>query len=155
MIKGNVTNVQDVEKCIEGADRVAIILGTRNKLEPTTELSTGTNNILAAMKKNGIRTVSICLSSFLFWEPEKVPKQFEHLNKEHKTMLDSVKSSGLDYIAILPPHISNEPSCEHKILHDQSPSRVVSIYDLANFLIDSLEQKEHYGKVCGIGKPAA
>jgi len=29
---------------------------------------------------------------------------------------------------------------------------LVSKYDLGKFIIDSLEQPEHYGKVCGIGK---
>lgn len=152
LINGDVTNVADVEKTLEGTDCVCIILGTRNVLTPTTVLSTGTNNIIAAMKRASIRRFSVCLSSFLFWEPEKVPKQFEHLNDEHKAMLAATKASGLDYIAILPPHIADEPVGPHKILHDQSPGRIISKYDLANFLIDSLDQSEHYGKVCGIAK---
>lgn len=152
MIQGDVTNVADVEKTLDGVDRVCIILGTRNNLEPTTVLSTGINNIIASMKKLNLRRFSVCLSSFLFWEPEKVPKQFDHLNAEHKAMLDATKASGLDYIAILPPHIANEPKGEYKILHDSSPGRVISKFDLADFLIDSLEQSEHYGKVCGIAK---
>lgn len=152
LVQGDVTNINDVEKTLDGVDRVCIILGTRNNLEPTTVLSTGLNNIISSMKKFNLRRFSVCLSSFLFWEPEKVPKQFEYLNGEHKAMLEATKSSGLDYIAILPPHIANEPKGEYKILHDASPGRVISKFDLADFLIDSLEQSEHYGKVCGIAK---
>lgn len=154
LVKGDVTNAQDVENTLTGVDGAIVTLGTRNKLEPTTVLSTGMTNIIEAMKKQHLRKISVCLSSFLFWEPEKVPKQFEHLNKEHKTMLDTTKASGLDFIAILPPHIANEPSSEHKILHDESPGRVISKLDLAKFFVDSLEQPEHYGKVCGIAKVA-
>lgn len=67
-------------------------------------------------------------------------------------MLEIIKATSFDFIAILPPHIADEPSSKHQILHDQSPGRVVSKYDLAKFFVDSLSQPEHYGKVCGIAK---
>lgn len=152
LVKGDVTNIADVENTLNGTDGVCVTLGTRNQLEPTNVLSTGLKNIVDAMKKQNLRTISVCLSSFLFWEPEKVPKQFEHLNSEHKAMLDIIKSSDLDFIAILPPHIANEPSGEHQIVHDKSPGRIISKYDLAKFFIDSLNQEQHFGKVCGIAK---
>lgn len=153
LVKGDVTNPNDVENTLNGTDAAIVTLGTRNKLDPTTVLSTGLTNIIEGMKKLNMRTVSVCLSSFLFWDQDKVPKQFEHLNAEHKRMLDILKNTTtLDYIAVLPPHIANEPSSEHKILHDQSPGRVISKYDLAKFFVDSLDQPEHYGKVCGIAK---
>lgn len=153
LVKGDVTNLADVEKTLEGTDAVCVVLGTRNKLEPTTVLSTGMQNIIDAMKTHNLTKVSVCLSSFLFWEPEKVPKQFEHLNAEHQKMLDLLKASGLDYIAVHPPHIADEPSGEFKIAYGQSPGgRVISKYDLGKFLIDSLDQSEHYGKVVGICK---
>lgn len=152
LVKGDVTNIQDVENTLNGTDSVVVTLGTRNKLDPTTVMSSGLTNILNAMEKLNLRKISVCLSSFLFWDQDKVPKQFEHLNAEHKRMLDILKSTSLDYIAILPPHIANEPSSQHKILHDQSPGRVISKFDLAKFFIDSLDQSEHYGKVCGIAK---
>lgn len=152
LVKGDVTNPADVENTLTGTDGVVVTLGTRNKLDPTTVMSTGLTNIVEGMKKLNIRPISVCLSSFLFWDPEKVPKQFEHLNAEHKRMLDIIKATSLDFIAVMPPHIANEPSSEHKILHDQSPGRVISKLDLAKFFIESLDLPEHYGKVCGIAK---
>lgn len=152
LVKGDVTNPADVENTLTGTDGAIVTLGTRNKLDPTTVMSTGLTNIVAAMNKLKIKPISVCLSSFLFWDPEKVPKQFEHLNAEHKRMLDIIKATSLDYIAVMPPHIANEPSSEHKILHDQSSGRVISKFDLAKFFVDSLDQPEHYGKVCGIAK---
>lgn len=153
LVQGDVTNLEDVRKTLEGADSVTVVLGTRNKLEPTKVLSTGMKNVIEAMKETStLRRVSVCLSSFLFFDPDKVPKMFEHLNGEHKEMLNLTKASGLDYVAVLPPHIADEPSGELQVLHDKSPGRVVSKYDLAKFLIDSLDMKEHFGKVCGIAK---
>lgn len=156
LVQGDVTIIDDVKRTIEGVDAVIVTLGTRNKLEPTKVLSSGLQNIIDAMKlQPNLAKISVCLSSFLFWEPEKVPAQFGNLNAEHKAMLDIIKSSGLDFIAVLPPHISNEPSSEHQILHDKSPGRIIAKTDLANFFVDSLEMPEHYGKVCGIAKTGA
>lgn len=154
LVKGDVTNVEDVDRTLESVDSVCVTLGTRNKLEPTTVMSTGLKNIVEGMKKKNLRVISVCLSSFLFWEPEKVPKVFEHVNADHKAMLDIIKNSDLDFIAVLPPHIADEPSSDHKVLHNESPGRVISKYDLAKFFIESLDQKEHYGKVVGIAKTA-
>lgn len=154
LIQGDVTILDDVKRTLEGVDAVIVTLGTRNKLEPTKVLSTGLQNIVDAMKQLKLTKISVCLSSFLFWEPEKVPAQFANLNAEHKAMLDTIKASGLEFIAILPPHIANEPSSEHQILHDKSPGRIIAKPDLAKFFVDSLELSEHYGQVCGIAKVA-
>lgn len=153
LVKGDVTNLVDVEKTLEGADSVCVVLGTGTSLEPTTVLSTGLKNIIDGMKTQKLTKVSVCLSSFLFWDPEKVPKQFDHLNAEHKRMWELLTPSGLDFIAVFPPHIANEPSGEFKIAYGESPGgRVISKFDLGKFLIDSLEQSEHYGKNVGICK---
>lgn len=154
LVQGDVTNLDDVKRTLDGVDAVIVTLGTRNKLEPTKVLSSGLRNIVDAMKEKQLTKISVCLSSFLFWEPEKLPAQFINLNDEHKTMLDTIKASGLEFIAILPPHIANEPSSEHQILHDKSPGRIIAKPDLAKFFVDSLELAEHYGHVCGIAKVA-
>lgn len=46
--------------------------------------------------------------------------------------------------------ILDQPSAEFKVVHDNSPGRVISKYDLGKFLVECLFQPEHYGKVCGI-----
>ncbi|KAH8367474.1 flavin reductase (NADPH) [Drosophila serrata] len=152
LVKGDATNYEDVRRLIEGVDGVAVILGTRNKLEATTELSQGTANLIKAMKEEKITKFSIVMSSFLLRTLKEVPAVFHKLNEEHQRMLDLTKASGLDYIAILPPHIAHEPSTAYTVVHDEAPYRLVSKYDLGKFIIDSLDQPEHYGKVCGIGK---
>ncbi|XP_017478526.1 PREDICTED: flavin reductase (NADPH) [Rhagoletis zephyria] len=152
LVNGNVLNLDDCKKVIDGVDGVCIILGTRNKLEATTELSTGTENVIAAMKEKNVPRFSIVMSSFLFRPLSEVPGVFHKLNEEHKRMLELTKSSGLDYVAVLPPHIADEPSSDYTVLHDEAPGRAISKYDLAKFIVDSLEQEEHIGKVCGVAK---
>lgn len=77
-----------------------------NLTEPTTELSNGLKNIIKAMKSNNVEVISVCLSAFLFYEPAKVPPRFQDLNADHQRMFDSIKESGLKWIAVLPPHIA-------------------------------------------------
>lgn len=124
-------------------------------MEATTDLSSGTKNLITAMKEKDIRRFSIVMSSFLFRPLTEVPGVFHKLNEEHKRMLDLTKESGLDYVAILPPHISDEPSTNYTVLHDDAPGRAISKYDLAKFVVDSLEQDEHICKVCGVAKKIA
>lgn len=157
-VQGDALNVADVERTLEGVDGgVVIILGTRNVLTPTTAMSTGTLNIIAAMRKAAIRRLTVCLSSFLLWPTEKVPPMMANINAEHKTMLELVKAAAvdLDYVAVLPPHISgDQPAGTATVEHDVSPGRIVSKVDLAGFLVDALEQSEHYGRICGIALKA-
>lgn len=108
ILNGDVTNLEDVQKAVSGQDAVCVVLGTRNSLEPTTALSTGTQNIIDAMKTSGLKKISVCLSAFLFYEPEKVPKIFTHLNADHQRQFDIVKTCGLEWRAVLPPHIAGK-----------------------------------------------
>ncbi|BFF90837.1 flavin reductase (NADPH) [Drosophila madeirensis] len=152
LVKGDAINYEDVKRLIEGVDGVCVILGTRNKLEATTELSRGTENLIKAMKEAKLTKFSIVMSSFLWRSLDEVPTVFHRLNEEHKRMLDLTKASELEWIAILPPHIADEPASGYTVAYDEAPGRLVSKYDLGKFIVDSLDQPEHYGKVCGIGK---
>lgn len=154
LVHGDVLNPADVQRTLEGTDYATVVLGTRNNLEPTTAMSTGMNNIIAGMKTAGLRRVSVCLSSFLTWPAEKVPPMMKNINAEHQAMLEATEKSGLDYVAVIPPHIANEPGGDATVEHGRSPGRVVSKFDLAAFLVDSLEQSEHWGKMCGIARKA-
>ncbi|KAI9584529.1 flavin reductase (NADPH) [Glossina fuscipes] len=152
LCQGNVVNYDDCKRVIEGVDGVCVILGTRNKLEATTELSRGTANLIQAMNAENIKRFSIVMSSFLFRPDSEVPAMFHRLNDEHRRMLELTKASNLEFIAILPPHIADEPSTAYTVLHDEAPGRSISKYDLAKFIVDSLDQPEHLGQVCGIAK---
>lgn len=157
LIKGDVINANDVENAVKDQELVCVVLGTRNDLKPTTMMSTGMQNIVNAMKAANLQEVSVCLSSFLFFEPHKVPSMFAELNADHQRMLDVVKASGLEYRAILPPHIADEPATEYVIAYDKSPglTRSISKLDLGKFLIESLFDDQYASKIIGIcTKPA-
>ncbi|XP_063986003.1 flavin reductase (NADPH) [Diachasmimorpha longicaudata] len=149
-VVGDVKNAEEVKNAVAGQEGVVVVLGTRNDLSPTTMMSDGLKNIITAMKTNGIEVISVCLSAFLFYQPEKVPAIFKDINDDHERMFKALKESGLSWIAVLPPHIAESPSGNMLIKYDESPGRAVSKHDLGKFLVDSLDQPEHHQKICGI-----
>lgn len=108
VVQGDVLNYTDVLNAIKNVTAVVAVLGTRNDLKPTTVLSDGIKNILKAMKELKVEIISVCLSAFLFYEPDKVPPMFKDLNADHQREFDCLKSSDLNYIAVLPPHIAGK-----------------------------------------------
>ncbi|XP_076752280.1 flavin reductase (NADPH) [Xylocopa sonorina] len=154
IVIGDVTNAEQVSNAVSNRDAVVVVLGTRNNLSPTTVLSQGMKNIIDAMKTHNVEIVSVCLSAFLFYKVEAVPAIFKDLNADHQRMFDILKGSNLKWIAILPPHIADVPNAKYVVKHNESPGRAISKHDLGDFLIESLEQPDHYQQVCGIANIA-
>jgi len=145
-----------VKKTLEGQDGVIVVLGTRNDLSPTTTMSEGLKNVITGMKALDISVVSVCLSAFLFYEPEKVPAMFHEINADHQRMFNALKSSELQWIAVNPPHIADQPPTGYITKHGASTGyRVISKYDLGKFFVDCLSMPEHYQKVVGIASNPA
>ncbi|KYN38690.1 Flavin reductase [Trachymyrmex septentrionalis] len=143
LIVGDVTNAKEVANAV--ADRDAVVV-TR----PTTVMSQGMKNIIEAMKVHNVELVSVCLSAFLFLKLEAVPAIFKGVTEDHQRMFDLIKSSGLKWVAILPPHIAETPKSKYTVTFDSSPGRVISKYDLGAFLVECLENPDYYQKICGI-----
>ncbi|XP_022911792.2 flavin reductase (NADPH) [Onthophagus taurus] len=151
VVKGDVLDYKDVLNAIKGVTAVVVVLGTRNDLKATTVLSEGTKNIVQAMKELNVEIISICLSAFLFYEPEKVPPVFKEINSDHQRQMDIVKGSGLKFIIVNPPHIADMPGLEYTISQDTpGKSRVITKFALGKFLIDSILLPERYGHIYGI-----
>ncbi|KAG8257362.1 hypothetical protein J6590_052231 [Homalodisca vitripennis] len=151
IVQGDVLNVEDVKKTLEGQDAVIVVLGTRNDLGPTTVMSEGLKNILAGMKALNINVVSVCLSAFLFRKPEEVPPMFHEVNADHMRMFNEMKASDLQWIAVYAPHIADEPPTGYITKHDEPPNhRIISKYDLGQFFLDSVSMPEHYQKIVGL-----
>ncbi|XP_071656862.1 flavin reductase (NADPH) [Patagioenas fasciata] len=62
VLVGDVRDPEVVAEAVRGQDAVIITLGTRDDLGPTTVMSEGTQNIVAAMKTHGVHRVVVCLS---------------------------------------------------------------------------------------------
>ncbi|CAG4956977.1 unnamed protein product [Colias eurytheme] len=150
--KGDVLEFDSVTNAIEGTDGVVIALGTNGSLDPTSDMSEGTKNIIDAMRAKNVHNVSACISAFLFYDEDKVPERFIPLTKDHKRMYEELKGSGLNWVAVFSPHISEDPSRDIivEVNPEKSPGRAISKHDLGKFLIDSLSEPKYYKAVIGI-----
>ncbi|KAF3847371.1 hypothetical protein F7725_020399 [Dissostichus mawsoni] len=146
VVVGDVLNKDDVMKTLEGQDAVIIILGTRNSLSPTTMMSEGTKNIVEAMKSRGICKVVACMSAFLLWDRSKVPARMLPVTEDHDRMHTVLKSSGLDYVAVMPPHIAGHYLTQENMLK----GRAISKHDLGHFFVKCLSTSEWDGKAVGL-----
>ncbi|KPI92097.1 Flavin reductase [Papilio xuthus] len=152
IFKGDVLEPDSVTNAVEGTDGVVVVLGTRSCLDPTSDLSEGLKNILEAMRAKNVKTISTCLSAFLFYEPDKVPPKFQHLTNDHRRMYEALKETSMNWVAVFPPHISEEPSCETiiQINPQKSPGRAISKWNLGEFLVNALTEPKYYGNVVSL-----
>jgi len=156
VIVGDVLNGDDVLKAVEGQDAVIIVLGTRMNLGPTTVMSEGTQNILDAMKAAGVKRVSATMSSFLFWDPNKIPERVLNVTSDHERMLAVLKESDVEWMAMCPPHIDDSPARgDYTVKLEARVGPSISKYDLAEILLNSLADDSLLGKRVGMGYAAA
>jgi len=155
IIVGDVTDIKKVNETVAGNEAVVVALGTRNVLEPTTQMSGGLANILQVMKDTGLSRISVCLSSFLFRELNQVPPTLLNVHNEHMSMLKLLEESSLDWLALCAPHIAKEVSSETvQLLNDGRVGPRIWVGHLAENLVDLLDKPEHYKHKVGIGYPA-
>ncbi|XP_012888074.1 PREDICTED: flavin reductase (NADPH) [Dipodomys ordii] len=107
VVVGDVLQAADVDKTVAGQEAIIILLGTGTDLSPTTVMSQGTRNIVAAMKAHGVDKVVACTSAFLLWDPAKVPPRLQDVTNDHIRMHKVLQESGLKYVAVMPPHIAD------------------------------------------------
>lgn len=156
IIRGDATDLNAVKETISGTDGVVIALGTRNNVEPTTMMSTAVENALLAMQEIGQRPITVCLSSFLFLPQNAVPPIFKHINEEHGRMLSALEQSQSEWVAVMPPHIADQPKSGFHVKENALPGgRVVSKFDLGTFLVEALSKPECYRKRMGISSIVA
>ncbi|NXA44339.1 BLVRB reductase, partial [Eudromia elegans] len=116
---------------------------------PTTVMSEGTRNIVAAMKAHGVRKVVACLSAFLLWDLEKVPARLRAVTEDHVRMHRVLQESGLACVSVMPPHIADEQPLtgDYAVtVNGSGGSRVISKHDLGHFLLSCLRTAQYDGQ---------
>jgi len=118
VIAGDVTNAADVAKVFESdIDGVIVALGGKTKDVGDTMLTDGTNNIMAAMKDNGVKRVAVVTSIGAGDSKDQAPFAFKILmmtvmkkiftdkNNQEK----AVEESGLEYCIVRPGGLTVDP----------------------------------------------
>lgn len=148
---GDVLDRATIDKALEGQEAVLCALGTGFDLRPTTLLSEGTKNITVAMEQRNVKRLVCVLSGWLFFDT--VPAMFQDITKEHERQLAVLKQSSLEWLAVCPPQITdNPPTGKYRIAVDTLPENgtQVSKADIADFSLMQLSGNDYLYKAVGI-----
>jgi nucleoside-diphosphate-sugar epimerase len=167
VIEGDVYELADVERAIEGADAVISTLGVPYGRKPITIYSQGTGNIISAMRSHSIRRL-LCVSSsatdpatrfhdtgggFLF---EKVLKPIITRTIGKQTYADMlrmerlVSASGLDWTIARPSGLfETDAVTAYETAEGFLPRQYTSRADLADALLRAAEDPGADGRWLG------
>uniref|UniRef100_W5NBC4 Biliverdin reductase B n=1 Tax=Lepisosteus oculatus TaxID=7918 RepID=W5NBC4_LEPOC len=154
VVVGDVLNKEDVKKTLEGQDAAIIILGTGNDLSES-ERWEPTAFILNSINFRGLLVNLMCplpTTAFLLGDRGRVPPPLVPITEDHDRMHRLLKESGLDYVAVMPPHIAdNHPLTErYTVTENMLKGKVISKYDLGHFFVHCLSTTDWDRKTVGL-----
>jgi putative NADH-flavin reductase len=152
-IQGDVLEVADVERCVEGSDAVVCVLGTRPGAEPVE--ARGTERILAAMHRHGVQRLIAVTSMGVGDSIDQVPGFFRVLMKLTLKRIMQAKeeqerlimASGLDWTIVRPGGLTDGPlTGGYRSGLDKSIKATrVSRADVADFIVRELAESQYIG----------
>lgn len=171
VLKGDVYDQASLEAAMTGREVVISMVGPRvdptdtAETPPTFDLfTTGTANIIAAMKKKGNRRLLVASSLGVedeFPTVKPAPGDFRlgwlwksrYLYKDMKDMEGVVRASGLDYVIFRPPFLVEEPARkDYKLSVDaDSPKGTMMTYaDFGAFVLEQVSGNQYLGSSVGM-----
>lgn len=171
VLKGDVYDPASLEAAMTGREVVISMVGPRvdptDKAEtpPTFDLfTTGTTNIIAAMKKKGNRRLLVASSLGVedeFPTVKPPPGDFRlgwlwksrYLYKNMKDMEGVVRASGLDHVIFRPPFLVEEPARKDYKLSVNKPSpkgTMMTYADFGAFVLAQVQGNEYLGDAVGL-----
>jgi len=160
VVQGDVCVLEDVRKVLHDQEAVCCAIGG-NGLGDSTTRTKGTKNIVAAMKEYAVRPLVICSAL-------GQGKSKKHLSLVGKMVLHSilknpmsdhadqeavVLNSGLDWVIVRPPRLTDGPKTEKyrwAAEEDSFGGSRISRADVAHFMLRSLQEEGWYQKAISI-----
>ena len=149
VVPGDALDQAAVESAVDGAEAVVTALGA-GTLDPSTHLSEMTANLVKVMQTVGPRRlVALSHVGVLL---KKVDPRYLHVADEHRRNLKVLQDSGLDWIAVCPPGITDEPAHGHTepVPGARGPNWSISRFDLADFMLERLDGDEFLRQTVGV-----
>jgi len=165
-LNGDATNPDDVDRAVAGHDAVIITLGiTENPLRvrlfgaartPLDVRSAGTRNVIAAMRKHGVRRL-VVQSSYGVGETRGSLRWVERLFfglllkpqiADTEVQELEVRESGVDWVLAQPVHLTDDESNEMPFASADGKVREwkISRKEVARFLAHAAQAPEYVGR---------
>lgn len=161
VVGGDVFNVEQVENAVRGQDAVICVLGVRPETQKPV-CSVGTENIVAAMKKFGVKRL-ICQTAFAVaavdgewievpWLSAILPffPKTRAMFEDKVRQEASVRQSDLDWIIVRPAQLTNTAKTgmyKVGVPLPMSPAAKISREDVADFLLKQVNDDTYLHQV--------
>ena len=156
LIAGDVFDAESVAKAVQGQDAIVCALGAGQDLKKTTVRTTGTVNIVAAMKEYGVRRLFAVTAMGVgeSWNTLSLINKFffavllKSSRDDHETQEAAVKESGLDWTIVRPSGLTDEPRTGVYNTGENIPAKTSKIprADVADLIIKELTENQLVGK---------
>ena len=157
VIEGDAFDAAAVARAVGDAGAVVSAMGAAG-LEPTTDLSTMTGNVITAVSARAdAPRLSVVLNDHVFHSEDAAPP-YTHIVREHKRNLEALRASDSAWVGACPAYIRDEDGtgAYEAVIDAPAHARSISRLDLADFLIDAVETDAFVGHAVGVGaSPAA
>ena len=155
VIRGNVLDTAKVDETVAGTDAVLSVLG-QTKTSPKDVQTRGTENIVAAMQKHGVRRL-VSLTGAGVRDPRDEPKLVDRaitylLKRLQPDVLEdgvrhaeAIKASGLEWVIVRGPRLTEGPrKGEYRVgMVGKNSGTQISRADLAEFMLGQLTTDAH------------
>ena len=156
VISGDAGDPEAVRRAVTGQDAVIDTIGGKTPYKDTELERAAAKNIVEAMQAEGVRRLIVVSMMGIGESSEQAPFWYEHLlmptflrgsTKDKTAMESTVQASGLEFVIARPPILSEEPATGSvHILPAPTKGHKISREDLAQFLVDQLEDDTHLGQ---------
>ncbi len=162
VVEGDVLDSAAVDRAVAGQEGVLVALGTAGRGSPLV-LPQGIRHILDAMEKHGMRRIIVLSAAGALHEPAgsivgslglMMARAFlPGVYREHRAMLEELRTRNLDWIAVRPVILTNRPwTGRYRVVTDGIPrgGYRISRADVADFMIRQLTSDEFLRKMPAI-----
>ncbi|NYF79974.1 NAD(P)-dependent oxidoreductase [Granulicella arctica] len=156
VLAGDATKAHDVLDAVRGQDVVIDTIGGTTPYKTTVLESSSVQNMIAAMRAEGVRRLLVVSMMGIGESREQAPFWYKHLlmttflrgsTKDKAAMEDAVRASGLEYVILRPPILKDGPATGSVVVIGKGEiGHSVVRADLANFLVDQVDGGVYLGE---------
>lgn len=154
IITGDAKDPAMADLMVQGTDAVLVALGARNP-EDMDVHSVATANIVAAMKKHGVKKLLVVSSAGVTNDGKsssligKMLKPTLHKIFADKTLQkEIIENSGLDWVLVRPVTlIDGQKTGKYHITEDKPEGKTIARADVAAFLLAQLNSDKYHGRM--------
>jgi putative NADH-flavin reductase len=156
LLKGSATDENQLSQAMQSHDAVLSALGPREVFKPSSLLHDSALATIRAMERSGVKRLLILSAAAHFpGIPNRIVSFIlrNHM-RDSLAMEKIVQDSGLDWTIARPPRLNQAQYTTYRSREGAAPQKGFSLSRkaVAAFMLDAIEQKEHFRKIVGIAK---